>query len=178
MLCYTIEGWLAPTSISTIGRGGEHPQGGCQNSLFRGWDHIILYMVGKLFPNSTHFKRKLVKYVPWSGCYRAVPSQNGDKFVTSPLPQSLNDSNASEKRRMGQRRVGVQAMKEASLNTAWDTSIAENLWNVTEGAHEWNGSLRVKTRLKDHRTARPQILKKQAFLLAGLNPARRSTRPV
>ena len=53
---------------------------------------MIYYMVGKLVPNSTHFTRGLVKYVPGRGYFRTVPSQNGDKFVTSPHPQSLNDS--------------------------------------------------------------------------------------
>ena len=49
-------------------------------------------MVGKLAPNSTHFTRGLVKYVPGRGYFRVVPSQNGDIFVTSPPPpQSLNE---------------------------------------------------------------------------------------
>ena len=47
---------------------------------------MIPYMVGKLAPNSTHSTRGLVKYVPGRGYYRGVPSQNGDKFVTSPPP--------------------------------------------------------------------------------------------
>ena len=47
-------------------------------------------MVGKLASNSTHSIRGLVKYIPDRGYFRAVPSQNGDKFVTSPPPpQSL-----------------------------------------------------------------------------------------
>ena len=45
---------------------------------------MIPYMVGKLAPNSADFIRGLVKYVPGRGNFRAVPSQNGDKFVTSP----------------------------------------------------------------------------------------------
>ena len=49
-------------------------------------------MVGKLAPNSSHFTRGLVKHVPGRGYFRAVPSQNGDKFATSPTSQSLNDS--------------------------------------------------------------------------------------
>ena len=54
---------------------------------------MILYMVGKLAPNTTHPTRWMVKYVPGRGYFRAVPSQNGDKFVTSPTsPQSLNES--------------------------------------------------------------------------------------
>ena len=53
---------------------------------------MIPYMVGKLAPNSTHSTRGLVKYVPARGYFRAVPSQNGDKFVISPPPQSLNGS--------------------------------------------------------------------------------------
>ena len=47
---------------------------------------MIPYMVGKLAPNSSHLTRGLVKYVPGRGYFRAVPSQNGDKFVTSSLP--------------------------------------------------------------------------------------------
>ena len=47
---------------------------------------MILYMVGKLVPNSTHFTRGLVKYAPGRGYFRAVPSQTGDKFATSSTP--------------------------------------------------------------------------------------------
>ena len=43
-------------------------------------------MVGKLAPNSSHLTRGLVKYVPGRGYFRAVSSQNGDNFVTSPPP--------------------------------------------------------------------------------------------
>ena len=46
--------------------------------------HEIPYMVGKFAPNSWHLTRGLVKYVPTWGYFRAVPSQNEDKFVTSP----------------------------------------------------------------------------------------------
>ena len=49
---------------------------------------MIPYMVGKLAPNSSHLTRALVKY--GMGYFRAVPSQNGDKYVTSPPSQSLN----------------------------------------------------------------------------------------
>ena len=48
---------------------------------------MIPYMVGKLAPNSSHLTRELVKYVPGRSYFRAVPSQNGDKYVTSPPPQ-------------------------------------------------------------------------------------------
>ena len=41
-------------------------------------------MVGKLAPNSSHLATGLVKYVPGRGYFRAVPSQNGDIFATSP----------------------------------------------------------------------------------------------
>ena len=47
---------------------------------------MTLYMVDKLAPNPIHFTRGLVKYVPGRGCFRAVPSQNGNKFETSPNP--------------------------------------------------------------------------------------------
>ena len=49
---------------------------------------MISYMVGKLAPNPTHSTGGLVKYVPGRGYFRAVPSQNGDKTVTSPPPMS------------------------------------------------------------------------------------------
>ena len=51
---------------------------------------MIPNMVGKLAPNSSHLTRQLVKSVSGRGYFRAVPSQNGDKYVTSPPPQSLN----------------------------------------------------------------------------------------
>ena len=45
---------------------------------------MIPYMVGKLAPNLPYWTRGLVRYVPGRGYFRAVPSQNRDKFVTSP----------------------------------------------------------------------------------------------
>ena len=52
-------------------------------------------MVGELPPNSSHLNRELVKYVPGRVYFRAVSSQNGGKFVTSPPPpQSSKGSNA------------------------------------------------------------------------------------
>ena len=50
---------------------------------------MIPYMVGKLAPNSSHLTRGLVKYVPGRVYFRAVFSQNGDKFVTSPPSPSV-----------------------------------------------------------------------------------------
>ena len=47
---------------------------------------MIPYMVGKLVQNSSYLTRGLVKYVPGRGYFRTVPSQNGDKYVTSPPP--------------------------------------------------------------------------------------------
>ena len=47
---------------------------------------MIPYMVGKLARNPSHFTRELVKYVPGRRYFRAVSSQNGDKFVASPSP--------------------------------------------------------------------------------------------
>ena len=47
---------------------------------------MIPYMVGKLALSSLHLTRGLVKYVPGRGYFRAVPSQNGDNYATSPLP--------------------------------------------------------------------------------------------
>ena len=50
---------------------------------------MIPYMVGKFAPNSSHLTRELVKYVPGRIYFRAVPSQNGDKIVTSPPPPPI-----------------------------------------------------------------------------------------
>ena len=47
---------------------------------------MIPYMVGKIAPNPTHFTRGFVKYDPDRDYFRAVPSQNGGKIVTSPPP--------------------------------------------------------------------------------------------
>ena len=65
---------------------------------------MTIYKVGTLALNSTHFTRGLVKYVSGRDYFRAVPSQNGDKFATSPTPQSLNDSAVT---RSGSRRTGL-----------------------------------------------------------------------
>ena len=54
---------------------------------------MIPYTVGKLAPSSSHLTRGLVEYVPGRGYSRAVPSQNRDKYVTTPPLQSLNLSN-------------------------------------------------------------------------------------
>ena len=45
---------------------------------------MIPYMVRKLAPNSSLLTRGLVKSVPGRGYFRAVPSQNREKYVTSP----------------------------------------------------------------------------------------------
>ena len=47
---------------------------------------MIPYMVGKLAANSSHLTRGLVKHVPGRVHFRADPSQNGDKYVTSRPP--------------------------------------------------------------------------------------------
>ena len=47
---------------------------------------MIPYMVGKLAPNLSPLTRRFVKYVPGRGYFCAVPSQDGDKYVTSPPP--------------------------------------------------------------------------------------------
>ena len=56
---------------------------------------MIPYMVGKLAPNSSHLTRGFVKHVSGRDYFCAVPSQNGDKYVTSPPPQTLNLSKVS-----------------------------------------------------------------------------------
>ena len=75
------------TSRSTIRRDGEFddsvpgmsPE---QPTGLRGY--MIPYIVGKLAPNRTLFKSKLVMCVPRRGYFRAVYSQKGDKFASSP----------------------------------------------------------------------------------------------
>ena len=67
---------------------------------------MIPYMIGKLAPNSTHSTRGFVKYVPDRGCFRSVPSQNGDKFVTSP-PATIVE------------RVGYDKEKNNLKNEVW-----------------------------------------------------------
>ena len=66
---------------------------------------MIPYMVGKLAPNPSQLTRWLVKYVPGRDYFRAVSSQNGDKYVTSPPPHSLNLSSLGE--RHGYRRCSM-----------------------------------------------------------------------
>ena len=78
--------------VQRLGRAGIRrfrPRGGHQNRPFRGRDYIIPYMVGKLAPNSSYLTRGLVKYIPGRGYFRAVPSQKGDKYVTSPSPPTV-----------------------------------------------------------------------------------------
>ena len=58
---------------------------------------MIPYMVGKLAPNLSHLTRGLVKYVPGRDYFRAVSSQNGNKLVTSPPPQSPSGSYAQRR---------------------------------------------------------------------------------
>ena len=60
---------------------------------------MIPYMVGKLAPNSSHLTRGLVKSVTCRGYFRAVPSQNGDIYVTSPHPQIVELVDAAEELR-------------------------------------------------------------------------------
>ena len=81
---------------------------------------MIPYMVGKLAPNSSHLTRGLVKYVPGRGYFRAVSSQNGDTFVTSPPPQSLNGSNEFVY-------LGGNVNHNADLSTEIDRRI-HNAW--------------------------------------------------
>ena len=64
---------------------------------------MISYMVGKLAPSSTHSTKGLVKYVPGRGYFRAVPSQNGDKYVTSPPPSRFRGSKLTQGDRCGRK---------------------------------------------------------------------------
>ena len=62
---------------------------------------MIPYMVGKLVPNSSHLTRGLVKSVPGRGYFRAVPSQNGEKYVTYPPPPIVETVIPSELNKRG-----------------------------------------------------------------------------
>ena len=81
-------------SSSTIGGveiGRLCPLGCDQNSPIQERDYRTPNMVGKLAPNSIHFTRRLVKYVPGRGLFRAIPSQKRGQICEIPH-QSLNDS--------------------------------------------------------------------------------------
>ena len=83
---------------------------------------MIPYMVGKLAPNSSNLTRVLVNYVPGRGYFRAVSSQNGDKFVTSPPPpQSLNGSNNKNKETITQS-TRQKKIKGHSIERVWYTA--------------------------------------------------------
>ena len=58
---------------------------------------MIPYMVCKLAPNSSHLTRGLVKYVSGRDYFRTVPSQNGDKLVTSPPPPIVEGDDAGDR---------------------------------------------------------------------------------
>ena len=76
---------------------------------------MIPYVVGKLAPDSSHLTMGLVKYVAGGGCFRAVSSQNGDKYVTAPPPQSLNWSVREER---DSQVAGKTSKKHSSPKTA------------------------------------------------------------
>ena len=67
-------------------------------------------------PNSTHFTRGLVKYVPGRGFFRATPYQNRDKFVTSPPPHLLNDCNTQGAKKQSGIRLGNTTEKYVHQN--------------------------------------------------------------
>ena len=84
---------------------------------------MLSYMVGKLAPNPTHFTRGLDPYVPGRGYFRAVPSQNGDKFVTSPPPQLLNGSFSEN----AEVKESVRDEKGSSTPEKWSISYSSNI---------------------------------------------------
>ena len=85
---------------------------------------MILYMVGKLVPKPTHFTRGLVKYAPERGCFRAVPSQNGAKFATSPTPPiverlgsvAADPDNLEQRKEAGREASGSQGLSKNCTN--------------------------------------------------------------
>ena len=66
---------------SVPGEVTKTPSSGDRTTLSPTWSASL--------PQSNSFHQGLVKYVPGRGYFRAVPSQNGDKFVTSPPPPSI-----------------------------------------------------------------------------------------
>ena len=78
---------MDPSRVSTIGEGGyttissperspKKPLPGIGlNDLLHGWQACTEFIV---------FDQGSVKYVPGRGYFRAVPSKNEGKFVTSP----------------------------------------------------------------------------------------------
>ena len=80
---------ITKTSVSTIGGGGDTTIPSPGKSPKQPLPGIGLrhpHMVGKLAPNSTHFTRGFVEHIPGRKSFRAVPSQDGEKVVTSPPP--------------------------------------------------------------------------------------------
>ena len=88
---------------------------------------MVPYMVGQLAPNSSHLTRGLVKYVSGRGYFRTVPSQNGDKIVTSPPPppQSLNGSSDDAASLSGMSFHTFLRMKDAGLPVP---VVLHNFW--------------------------------------------------
>ena len=82
---------------------------------------MIHYMVGKHTPNSSHLSRRLVKYVSGRGCFRTVPSQNGDKIVTSPPPivERVQSSAQEEKRQENKSSLNRRSGRERAHVTRW-----------------------------------------------------------
>ena len=69
------------TTISSPGRSPKQPLPGMiLHDSLHGWQAC---------PKLTHLTMGLVKYVPVRGYLRVVPSQNGDKYVTSPSPPNI-----------------------------------------------------------------------------------------
>ena len=85
---------------------------------------MIPYTVGNLAPNSTHFTRGLVKYIPRRGYFRAVPSQNGDKFATSHTPPVVERLYGLVARKLKRRKkpfihsIGIQTMLQCYTKVA------------------------------------------------------------
>ena len=87
-------------------------------------------MVGKLALNSTHFTRRLVKYVPGRSYFRAVPFQNGDKFATSPTPPIVERLKTD----VQTLRSGVYGCVQAAPHSRCDKqrSVAFRLYSLNE----------------------------------------------
>ena len=88
---------------------------------------MILYMVGKLTPNSSYLTRRLVQSVSGRGYFRTVPSQNGDKIITSPPPpQSLNGSRGGRYGDFNLLRAAITT-KKVEMFQAVMTTISDKL---------------------------------------------------
>ena len=97
---------------------------------------MIPYMVDKHAPKSSHLTRGLVKYVSGRSYFCTVPSQNGDKMITSPPPPIVErvarEMYSAGGGRLGTATNGLERQKGTSLLTVVAlTTYSSTLWNLS-----------------------------------------------